>query len=52
MEDLTPASNQSDANLSTGHQREGDARWPSDTLDREQPKTDAENDPPRKSSLT
>ncbi len=41
-----------DANLSTEHQRKGDARKPSDTLDRDQPKTDAEKDPPRRSSLT
>ncbi len=41
-----------DANLSVEHQREGDARRPGDTLDRDQPKTPAEDDPPRKSSLT
>ncbi|MEH3038484.1 MAG: hypothetical protein PGN21_00230 [Sphingomonas paucimobilis] len=41
-----------DANLSVDHQRDGDARRPSDTLDRAQPKAPAEDDPPRKSSLT
>lgn len=41
-----------DANLSIDHQRGGDARRPSDTLDREQPPTAQEDDPPRKSSLT
>lgn len=42
----------SDENLSTKHQLKGDAKKPSDTLDRDQQKTDAENDPPRRSSLT
>lgn len=42
----------SDENLSTEHQLKGDAKKPSDTLDRDQQKTDAENDPPRRSSLT
>lgn len=42
----------SDENLSTEHQQKGDAKRPSDTLDRDQPKTKAENDPPRRSSLT
>jgi hypothetical protein len=37
-------------NLSTEHQHEGDARRPSDTLDRGQPKEDEKI--PRKSSLT
>lgn len=46
----TPADG--DVNLSVDHQRDGDARRPSDTLDREQPHTPAEDDPPRKSSLT
>ena len=43
---------EADTNLSIDHQRKGDARKPSDTLDRDQPKTDAEKDPPRRSSLT
>lgn len=37
-------------NLSTEHQREGDAKRPSDTLDKDQPP--AEDDGGRKSSLT
>lgn len=42
-----------DTNLSTGHQNEGDARRPSDTLDRGQPESTEGRDPPkRKSSLT
>ncbi|WP_294322558.1 hypothetical protein [uncultured Sphingomonas sp.] len=41
-----------DANLSVDHQRSGDARRPSDTLDREQSHDDREDNPPRKSSLT
>lgn len=41
-----------DTNLSTEHQQKGDAKEPSDTLDRDQPRTEAENDPPRRSSLT
>lgn len=41
-----------DVNLSVDHQQDGDARRPSDTLDREQPRTSEEDDPPRKSSLT
>lgn len=49
---MRPEEPAGDANLSTEHQRKGDARKPSDTLDRDQPKTDAENDPPRRSSLT
>ena len=41
-----------DANLSVDHQRDGDARRPSETLDRGQPHDSREDDPPRKSSLT
>ena len=41
-----------DANLSIDHQQDGDARRPSDTLDREQHHQPDEDDPPRKSSLT
>lgn len=40
----------SDPNLSTEHQRPGDAKKPSDTLDRDHPP--AEDDGGRKSSLT
>ena len=45
-----PTRHTDDPNLSTEHQRGGDARRPSDTLDRGQP-TDEETIP-RKSSLT
>ena len=38
-------------NLSTEHQRDGDARRPSDTLDRGQPSHEGEDAPKRKSSL-
>jgi hypothetical protein len=38
-------------NLSTEHQRDGDARRPSDTLDRGQPSEEGRDAPPRKSSL-
>jgi hypothetical protein len=39
-------------NLSTEHQKEGDARRPSDTLNKGAPSTEGENAPKRKSSLT
>ncbi len=39
-------------NLSTEHQRDGDARRPRDTLDRGQPSTEGQDAPKRKSSLT
>ncbi len=52
MPDPTTPPTDGDANRSVDHQQDGDARRPSDTLDRDQPKTQAEDDPPRKSSLT
>ncbi|MCT8002329.1 hypothetical protein NZL82_10605 [Sphingomonas sanguinis] len=39
-------------NLSTEHQKDGDARRPSDTLDRGQDSTEGQDAPKRKSSLT
>ncbi len=47
---IKPTSETERANLSTEHQREGDARRPSETLDRGQP--NQEEGPHRKSSLT
>lgn len=44
-----PTTETDNPNLSTEHQRVGDARRPSDTLDRDQPN---EETIPRKSSLT
>jgi hypothetical protein len=41
-----------DPNLSTEHQRDGDARRPSDTLDRGRSSTEGQDAPKRKSSLT
>lgn len=47
---IKPTTETDNPNLSTEHQREGDARRPSETLDRGQPKP--EETIPRKSSLT
>jgi hypothetical protein len=52
MDDTKPTEVTDKPNLSTEHQRDGDARRPSDTLDRGQPSTEGEDAPPRKSSLT
>ena len=46
---ITPTTETDDPNLSTEHQRDGDARRPSDTLDKGQT---PEETIPRKSSLT
>ncbi|NJR80497.1 hypothetical protein [Sphingomonas corticis] len=48
-EPIKPTSETDRPNLSTEHQRDGDARRPSDTLDKGQPN---EETIPRKSSLT
>jgi hypothetical protein len=40
------------SNLSTEHQSDGDARRPSDTLNKDMPSTEGEDAPKRKSSLT
>lgn len=47
-DDIKPTETQPAPNLSTEHQRDGDARRPSDTLDRDQP---TEDDGGRKSSF-
>jgi hypothetical protein len=50
---IKPTPEGPDKNLSTEHQNEGDARRPSDTLDRGQPaSTEGQDAPKRKSSLT
>ncbi|WP_181814814.1 hypothetical protein [Sphingomonas aracearum] len=49
--DITPdLAGETNPNLSTEHQKEGDAKQPSDTLDRGQPP--ARDDGGRKTSLT
>ncbi|WP_210357079.1 MULTISPECIES: hypothetical protein [Sphingomonas] len=48
-DDLKPTTETRDPNLSTEHQRPGDARRPSETLDKGQPEGETI---PRKSSLT
>jgi hypothetical protein len=47
-DDMKPTTETPDPNLSTEHQRSGDARRPSDTLDKDQPQGETI---PRKSSL-
>ncbi|WP_171009532.1 hypothetical protein [Sphingomonas sp. 2SG] len=47
-DDTKPTTETSEPNLSTEHQRGGDARRPSDTLDKDQPQGETI---PRKSSL-
>lgn len=47
--DIRPTTETDRPNLSTEHQRDGDARRPSDTLDKGQPN---EETIPRESSLT
>lgn len=47
-DDLKPTTETRDPNLSTEHQQPGDARRPSETLDKGQPKGETI---PRKSSL-
>lgn len=48
--DTKPTETQPAPNLSTEHQKDGDARRPSDTLDRDQPAPEEHVE--RKSSLT
>lgn len=53
MNDLIKPTTETDTpNLSTEHQNEGDARRPSDTLNKGTPSTEGEEAPKRKSSLT
>lgn len=49
---IKPTSVTDKPNLSTEHQHDGDARRPSDTLDRGQPSDEGRDAPKRKSSLT
>lgn len=49
---IKPTTETRNPNLSTEHQRDGDARRPSDTLDRGQPSTEGQDALKRKSSLT
>lgn len=51
-DDIKPTELTENPNLSTEHQRDGDGRRPSDTLDRGQPSTEGQDAPKRKSSLT
>lgn len=48
---IKPTTETRHPNLSTEHQDEGDARRPSDTLDEEQPRHQADEGPKQKSSL-
>ncbi len=48
----TPTTETDKPNLSTEHQKKGDARRPSDTLDKGTSSTEGEDAPKRKSSLT
>ncbi len=48
---IKPTSETKNPNLSTDHQRDGDARRPSDTLDKGQTSTEGQDAPKRKSSL-
>ncbi|MDP1027631.1 hypothetical protein Q5H91_10435 [Sphingomonas sp. KR1UV-12] len=54
MDPIKPTTETDDPNISTEHQRDGDARRPSDTLDRGQDADDVDEGEtiPRKSSLT
>jgi hypothetical protein len=51
-EQTKPATTTEKPNLSTENQKDGDARLPSDTLDKGQESHEGENAPKRKSSLT
>lgn len=48
---IKPTATTKQPNLSTEHQNEGDARRPSDTLNKDTPSTEGQNAPKRKSSL-
>jgi hypothetical protein len=52
IDSIKPTTETDKPNLSTEHQKEGDARRPSDTLNKGAPSTEGENAPKRKSSLT
>jgi hypothetical protein len=48
---IKPTTETDRPNLSTEHQKEGDARRPGDTLDKGQTSTEGQDAPKRKSSL-
>jgi len=48
---IKPTTETDRPNLSTEHQKDGDARRPSDTLDKGQTGTEGQDAPKRKSSL-
>jgi hypothetical protein len=47
-----PTAETDEPDLSSEHQNDGDARRPSDTLNKDTPSTEEKNAPKRKSSLT
>jgi hypothetical protein len=49
---IKPTATTKQPNLSTEHQNEGDARRPSDTLNKDAPSTEGQNAPKRQSALT
>ena len=49
---IKPTTETDEPNLSTEHQNEGDARRPSDTLNKATPSTEGKDAPKRRSSLT
>lgn len=49
---IKPTAKTDKPNLSTEHQHDGDARRPSDTLNKDAPSTEGKDAPKRKSSLT
>ena len=49
---IKPTTTTEKLNLSTVHQNDGDARRPSDTLNKDTRSTEGQNAPKRKSSLT
>lgn len=52
VDPIKPTTETEKQNLSTDHQNEGDARRPSDTLNKSASSSEGENAPERKSSLT
>jgi len=49
---IKPTTTTEEPNLSTEHQNDGDARRPSDTLNKDTPSTEGQNAPKEKSTLT
>ncbi|MGE7206487.1 hypothetical protein ACQKJZ_12485 [Sphingomonas sp. NPDC019816] len=52
IDGVKPTTETDRPNVSTEHQKPGDARRPSDTLDKGRPGTEGQDAPPRKSSQT